>query len=706
MNVERFIREYASSLNQQQIEAVKAVDGPVLLLAVPGSGKTTVLVTRLGFMLLCKGIAAENILTLTYTVAATLDMGRRFASLFGNEIGENVEFRTINGLCAKVILRYAGITGLTPFSLVTDEKQTAKALMDIMAKNQRDYPTESEIKGARTLITYCKNMCLGRAEIQELGDKEKLPLLAIFDNYNAYLKENSLMDYDDQMVYAYKLLRKFPCLARYFQEKYRYICVDEAQDTSKIQHMIIKVLSGKENNLFMVGDEDQSIYGFRAAYPKALLRFGEDYPGAKILVMDLNYRSGVDIVGAADLFIRHNKERHEKHMRAARGPVSKVRFIRLGKRYNQYGYLEKVADGCDRETAVLYRDNESALPLVDRLDRRGIKYRIKNMDMGFFTNRVVEDLTSIMRLALNPADTDLFMKLYYKCGTYLTKKQAEEICRISARRKITVFEAVPACFGLKEKVKRNCKKLAGSLASLAKDTPQDALFRIDVEIGYGDYMERMNLDRNKFYILKMLSYNEDTIEGFLGRLGNLRTLLQRKKDDEEAKFILSTVHSSKGLEYDRVFMLDVTRDIFPGNPSGSLADKATFLEEERRIFYVGITRAKNELNIFEIGESKSSFIEEMEESEGAGVIAKVKKKDSVKSTLPSENYSLEVGQRVVQKRYGAGAVKSAEYDESGKTTKFTVEFDSGISKMFVFPLAFRLGMRLEGEGSPVPKKRI
>ena len=189
MNKQTFLTQYASHLNENQLKAVQTIHGPVLMLAVPGSGKTTVLVNRLGYMVFCEGIPPENILTLTYTVAATNDMAHRFTSVFGEEYSNLLEFRTINGICAKVIQRYAQMIGKSAFELVADEKVTGKILTEILVKNLPEYPTESDVKGAKTLITYCKNMLLSEDEIREKGEQEGIPLLDIYREYNKYLRD-------------------------------------------------------------------------------------------------------------------------------------------------------------------------------------------------------------------------------------------------------------------------------------------------------------------------------------------------------------------------------------------------------------------------------------------------------------------------------------------------------------------------------------
>ena len=612
---EVFLKEYANNLNENQLRAVQTVNGPVLLLAVPGSGKTTVLVTRLGYMLYVEGIDPENILTVTYTVAATKDMERRFMNMFGDGYAGRLEFRTINGICAKVIAEYGRRIGRAPFDLISDEKDSGPIFTDILIRYLKDYPTESDVREARTLITYCKNMCLDDDGIKALEMDAAMPVLDIYKEYNAYLRSNKLMDFDDQMTYACRMLESSPELLAAYRDKYRYICVDEAQDTSKIQHAIINLLSGSDGNLFMVGDEDQSIYGFRAAYPEALLQFDRVHPGARVLVMDENYRSNANIVSAADAFIQRNESRHAKHMVATRAADSAINYVELAGRSHQYSYLLKMARECKTETAVLYRDNDSAIPLIDRLDRNRIPFRIKSIDMTFFTHRVVTDMVNILKFALTPRSKELFMGIYYKCQTYLKKKEAERLCEVSEAEDIPVLDAVSHVGTINGMVAGKCRGLRTNLRAMLMETPSKALFRIENPMGYGEYMERNGLDSNKLYILKQIAYNETTIEGFLNRLTYLQDMLKNSRPDYNCPFILSTIHSSKGLEYDRVFLMDVCDGVFPDK---SILDNRTAneqgrgkFEEERRLFYVGMTRAKNELAIFSIKDKDSISIREL-----------------------------------------------------------------------------------------------
>ena len=443
-------------LNAQQSEAVKTVEGPVLLLAVPGSGKTTVLVLRLGYMILNCGIKPENILTVTYTVAATRDMSQRFAGYFGAELAERLEFRTINGICAKIIAYYSRMIGKKPFELVTNEKSTAGILTQTYQQVEQTWPTEADLRNVRTLITYIKNQMLTEKEIRALGKQKGSPLraadcdiniAAIYERYNHWLRDQHLMDYDDQMVYALTILRKVPQVLEYFQEQYRYICVDEAQDTSRIQHTIIALLASKHDNLFMVGDEDQSIYGFRAACPEALINFEREHRGAKVLLMEQNYRSGSGIVRAADRFIQRNTLRHAKHMICADGAAEgpEVREIALRNRKTQYSYLLKVADGCEEEN---------------------VPYRIRNAEIGFFTHRTVTDISNIIKLAYDPHDTDAFMAVYYKLGLYLNKETAALVCDLSSRIGMPILETALRYADLKPMTLKSVRSIRTHLENM------------------------------------------------------------------------------------------------------------------------------------------------------------------------------------------------------------------------------------------------
>ena len=622
MEWKEFETTFSVKLNQQQKEAVQSTKGPVLLLAVPGSGKTTVLVTRLGYMIYCKNIPPERILTVTYTVAATKDMSERFAVRFGEDMAKRLEFRTINGICAMIIQYYGRRIGKTPFELVKDEKATTGMLIRICQDHGMGYPTESDLKNVRTLITYIKNMMLNEEELQKLEEESDIRIAGIYREYCRQMREQKLMDYDDQMLYAYNILRKDPGVLAYFQNRYPYICVDEAQDTSKIQHAIIALLAAGTGNLFMVGDEDQSIYGFRAAYPEALLSFEKKHSGAKVLLMEENFRSNAKIVEAADKFIQKNTLRHEKHMRAAREAGADIREISLKSRKAQYVYLMKAAQECTTgmagmsgseehrgradasvtETAVLYRDNECAIPLIDLLERKNIPYRMRNADLSFFTHRTVLDVQNIIRFAMDSKDTELFMQIYYRLKLFFNKKDALRYAQISQEKDMEVLDAALKYGNLEKYQEDNIRNLKRQMVRILNMPGDEVVNQILTYMGYQDYLKKMGMNANKLETVKLIGSRVESPEKLLERLEELRTIIQEKVSDKDCPFILSTMHASKGLEYDTVYLLDVMDGILPekvlANPRTASKEELETYEEERRLFYVGVTRAKNQLNVF------------------------------------------------------------------------------------------------------------
>lgn len=612
MTQEEFSKKFLSHLNKQQREAAQTVDGAILLLAVPGSGKTTVLVTRLGYMVCYRNIAPDSILTMTYTVAATKEMQQRFSSMFGSEYADALEFRTINGLSAKVIDYYSRNHGKRqPFELLDNDGELARMVGQVYQKINNEYATESTIKDIRTGITYIKNMMLTKEEIDTL-DVAVSQMPEIYNQYCAELKRGGLMDYDDQMSYALTILNSVPAVLEYFQEKYRYICVDESQDTSKIQHAIIRLLAQKYGNIFMVGDEDQSIYGFRAAYPDALMNFGNDYPNAKFLLIEHNYRSTDEIVALANAFVSKNRFRYKKTIVPTRGNGLPIQVIDTVDRRTQHKYLFNVAQARQTETAVLFRNNDSALPLIDMLERSGIPYNCRQFDGVFFSHRIVVDITDIINFAYDSHDAEVFMRIYYKFGSPLTKKAAVYACEQSKHTGKPILEELIKYPELSGYAKEGVINLLTLLPMITESNAAKAVQLIWNMAGYGQYVISNKLDAGKLVTLCMLGENEASPRDLLRRLNELRDIIQNHNNSSSNKFILSTIHSSKGLEYDRVFLLDIFDGTLPSKavPDTSSQDETKQYEEDRRLYYVAMTRAKNELYLFNCRDADSTFTSE------------------------------------------------------------------------------------------------
>ena len=607
-----FASAHMAGLNPQQRAAVTAVDGPVLLLAVPGSGKTTVLITRLGYMTEVCGIAPESILTMTYTVAATQEMRGRFAARFGSELAARMEFRTINGVAARIIALYSRMYGRTPPELMLNESDTTPLLTRLWQDINHEYPTESTLKDLRTAITYIKNMCLTDAELDELEtDIDNLPEL--YRGYQKALKAARKMDFDDQLCFALQILRGAPAVAAAFRKRYKYFCVDESQDTSKVQHEIIRVLAQESGNIFMVGDEDQSIYGFRAAYPQALMEFEKTYKGAQILLMEENYRSREPILDAANRFVARNRYRRPKTIRPTQGSGEPLQIVEVRRRADQLPFLFETAQDCAVETAVLFRNHESALPIIDLCERKGVPYACKAVDQTFFSNKIVRDVTDIFTLAAHPADADTFLRCYFKFGVPVTRAQALYACGQARQYGLGCWTALVNEDSIRPRTRAAMADVALGLARLPKMAADDAVRFLTDQLGYGKYLDKNGMDRTKLAVLEMLGAQEPSPRHLLKRLKTLRSIVQNHTTPPGCKFVLSTIHSAKGLEYDRVILLDVLDGILPAKPELSCRTPAETqqYEEDRRLFYVAMTRARQKLVLFDCVAERSTFVEEV-----------------------------------------------------------------------------------------------
>ena len=384
----------------------------------------------------------------------------------------------------------------------------AVLLRALYFRGKGEYPTDAELKQARTLIAYAKNQMLGKEELDLLW-KELDCFPALYRAYQQALRNARQMDYDDQMVYALRILRQVPEILHEFQARYHYFCVDEAQDTSRIQHAIVSLLAGAGGNLFLVGDEDQSIYGFRAACPDMLLHFEADHPGAKVLFLEQNYRSTPQIVEAADRFIRQNVSRRDKHMQPVRSGGAAIRQIPLNRRERQYTYLLEVARDLPENTAVLYRDHDSALPLIDLLERNGVPYRAKQTDGTFFSSRIVRDITDIIRFAQSPWDGALFRRIYYKFCAGIPKAVAERAAAHNPTAEPLLLAV--ADDDVSPYTRRQCRMLQTHLQNLRTEKANRAVYRIVAFMGYGDYLDQCGADKSRAEILEALGAQEPRI---------------------------------------------------------------------------------------------------------------------------------------------------------------------------------------------------
>lgn len=581
-------------LNEQQEAAVRRVNGATLLLAVPGSGKTTVIVARTGYLMYVAGVKPENILTITYTRAAAKEMKERFIKKFAPE--RIPAFSTINSFCLSVINTCAKEKYIHVPKLVPNNESIVRA---IAAKMLPEYPSDSQVRSLAQKVCKVKNKLMTFQEIEAI-EENSLDFSAFYQAYKLYMSEHDLMDFDDQLLMANDLLDEYPDILQRAHEKFRYVSVDEAQDTSYVQHLIVQKLVGRNGNIFMVGDEDQSIYGFRGAYPAALLDFQSNYNEPCILRMETNYRSDRNIVSAANQFIKLNTRRLDKNMRAQSQKDGAIVVTCIDRMEQQAELLlERIRNQKpDESLAILYRNNDSAIPLINLLQMNGIQVQTRDATGTFMTNYVIRDLLDFMLLALNPADTTAFGHLYYKMGLYMKGVTAKRIIEAVEEGECrNVFSAAMKFAGGKGYAwKIEC--LPRDFSDLAKKKPAEAIDYILFMLDYWSNWLTKKIDAGaseqfislRISILKMVAEKYSTIPDFLAALKNITEY----QGCEDSNVTVTTIHSSKGLEFDKVILIDMVSGIIPGDSDDRDAEDD---EEDARAFYVGATRARHELEI-------------------------------------------------------------------------------------------------------------
>lgn len=669
------------SLNRQQQAFVDHREGPAALLAVPGSGKTTTMVCRTA-ALIQSGVPAKRILTMTFTKAAALDMTHRFAELFGHgtrvvpmtgnerenipyfspilfnedfshgqqpfETHETACFSTIHSFALQLIRYYCGkrnrphpiILAETGSRHPNAEGNTTR--LGLLTQLYRELVGgrigEDALESLSMGISLAKNTMADPKKAENASEHGIKGFRKVFEAYEQVKKERRLVDFDDMLTVAHRILSMDEGVLTDMRERYDYIQVDEAQDSSIIQHEIIDLIAKPKNNLVMIGDEDQSIYVWRGANPSGLLGFQLRYPGANLFLMETNYRSRASIIRLADRFIRANKERTDKNMREPE-PVSDgkegtrategIELVRVKGQAEQYRHIR---DDLQRSPAqgkkagsiaILYRNNRSVYGLADMLDRAGLPFHLRDFKDTLFTHWVTRDMKAFLKLMIDPSDRDAFLAVSGKLNAFLSRELLDSLQALpqegSIWKQIRKAGLLPnfqriRLEEIEQRFKRlarmkPCDALAGLLDCVAYDKTLEFAARTQ---GYAPDSLNGLLDT-----LLVISANEATIIGFLNRLDTLRVVLEDAKNPRlrRGHMVLSTVHSAKGLEFDRVLLVDMVEGEFPSTDSDG---SASLLEEERRLCYVAITRARSDLRVFipanwaRAKAEPSRFIREME----------------------------------------------------------------------------------------------
>lgn len=622
-------KNYKINLNNQQKEAVTHTRGPALVLAGPGSGKTTVIVSRTAYLILELKIKSENILTMTFNKAAAIEMEKRFNNIFSGISDKKVHFSTFHSFCNSVVKDYEKMQGKYLSRIEGDEesKNNKRLILKEIYKNiNGSQINDDELEGLINDIGVIKNKMI--KNLQEFNTNIK-NFSQIYKNYESYKRENLLMDFDDMLTFAYAILQRYPNILKRYTGKYTFIQVDEGQDLSKIQFEILKLLVGsEEKNIFLVADDDQSIYGFRGAEPEYILSMEKQFNGCSFYYLSNNYRSTANIVEISSSFIKNNTERYDKKHSTCNEYKHDPFIVKTKDQSVQYNFIvDKVKEHLrenNSTVALLYRNNISSIPLAEALDRNGINFNVKQNKVFFFNHWVVQDILAFLKFSQDQTDIDSFWRIYYKMNRYISKAMLEYALNVGYKN--SIIDGILKNNDLETYRKMTLLNVKSEFKKLSKKKPFDALNYIEKDFNYFEYVKDYCDDTGLFYdyiyslfgVLKVMALKCRKITDYLQRIEEVKELLENPTSG--ARLTMSTIHSSKGLEYDCVMMLDMVNSELPGESAIDLfreENKAELLEEERRLFYVGITRAKEYLYLiypnFRNGfrEERTIFIDEI-----------------------------------------------------------------------------------------------
>ena len=569
----------------QQKNAIEHNEGPALVLAVPGSGKTTVLLNRIVYLNNTFKIKDNQILNLTFSKTQALDMKSRFYRL-NTSLKPN--FSTIHAFCYSIIRFYAKEMKLN-FRLIEGSHEFNKyALVNrISAQSHNRYLSKEDLDTFFTNYSYVKNNLLGY-DFQNNNYFEE-----IANEYDAFKEVNYFIDFDDMLSFAYKILLSEEKVLNSVRRFYKYIQLDEGQDASLIQFKILEEIAKPKNNLFIVADDDQSIYGFRGANPKYLLDIQHIYPDINMMYLNVNYRSSNDIVRLSDFLIQKNKNRYLKDVKSNSNQnlpitLAKVKNLHVQNKYI-LDYIKELKDG--ETLGILFRNNINAISIINFFEKNNIKYTKRLNFKADILNEILRDLIDIVDLSMDKNNMDAFKRIYYKLNLYLRK---DYVYSIIPDRAEGIVKTIILDYSLPDYQKNIMVEFSNSLNRMKNLNLKGKLEEIFFNTGYLDYLKRhyenFSLDLVQEILLNLSENHEDLheVKSFIENI-NSKSLIN---PTNENPIYVSTVHQSKGLEYDHVIITDLVDGEFP-----IYDERVIDSEEERRLFYVAITRAKKHLTL-------------------------------------------------------------------------------------------------------------
>lgn len=684
-----------SGLNKEQLMAVKHIDGPMLVLAGAGSGKTRVLTNRIAY-LIENGVRIENILAITFTNKAAKEMKDRVMKLIGMD-AKSIQISTFHALGLRIIKENYARLGYKSNFVILDSDDTLTVVKKIM-KDLNLNPKFYNARDIRNKISSAKNEMMGPQEYAKVEFDRNI--IAVYESYNNKLLINNSVDFDDLLILPIKLFRMYPDVLKYYQDKYKYVLIDEYQDTNEAQYIFTKMLCNNHKNIFVVGDNDQAIYAFRGANYKNILNFEKDYPNAKVILLEENYRSTQNILDAANSVIKHNKMRIDKNLWCNNDIGSKVKYIKTDSDKEECEYVSnKIKELHDsgisyEDMAILYRTNAQSRLIEEEMLKNGIPYRIVG-SFYFYNRKEIKDLLCYLRLINNHDDDVSLLRVINTPKRGIGDKTIEALTNKANLNKTSLFEAIDggkelAFKNLILKMEQECENI--TLTDMVELVLKESGLREEL-VNEKSLEAEIRLENLEEFKSITKGYEEEygviSLTDFLNEVSLVSDISEHQ--DSNNKVSLMTIHAVKGLEFDNVFIVGMEEGIFPHYNSineGTLAA----IEEERRLCYVAITRAKKNLWMLNarkrmlFGNTQlnmpSRFMDEIDsryiecENNKTSIISKAS--NFVKGNMfRNDDVSYSVGDHVRHDEFGEGVVVAAD------KTLVTIAFPHpyGIKKM-------------------------
>ena len=591
-----------STLNDKQKEAVQWGNGPLLVLAGAGSGKTRVLTTRLAYLVNEKGVNPYNILAITFTNKAAKEMKERSYKMLGSSAYQ-MQISTFHSLGLLLVRENYEKLGFDKNFTILDSDDSLTIIKKILKDMNLD-PKVYNPRAIRNKISSAKNELMDSNYYSRFANSEYEEIvLSVFRKYEEKVFKNNSVDFDDLLLLPIKLFKKYPEVLEKYQERFKYILVDEYQDTNEAQYILIKMLSEKYKNICVVGDLDQSIYGFRGANFRNILNFEKDYPEAKVILLEENYRSTGNILNVANDIIKHNKQRKEKNLWTRNNNGPKIRYHRAYDEKDEAYYVMEeikklIISGEDKSNiAVLYRTNAQSRNMEEALLRENIPYKVVG-SFYFYNRKEIKDLISYLKLIYNSNDDVSLMRVINVPKRQIGPKTIENLATKALEKGVSLYEAIDSGKELEfkkliERLKKESENI--SLTELTELILVETGIRKELESSKTLEAEvRLeNLEEFKS-ITKNFEENNGVIslEEFLLEISLVSDIEEHKNNNDVVT--LMTVHSAKGLEFDHVFLIGLEEGLFPHS---NCLDSSDEIEEERRLCYVAVTRAKKTLTL-------------------------------------------------------------------------------------------------------------